>query len=73
MSDRTPKTPGTASIFANALATTRSWLKEDPGAHLHALTCRSCGAPRHEDREDMRCDYCGGQVLGPRDPSGSIP
>lgn len=61
-----PASPALRSVFAVALATTRSWLPQDAGAHTITLTCPGCGAPRHHERDDMRCSYCGGSIVAGR-------
>ncbi len=65
MTDRSSKKPLTGGIFQNALATTPTYAKADPGAGMHnTLTCANCGASReraapHEDPEKLACRYCG--------------
>ena len=47
----------TSSIFANAMATTKTYGNVTGGAET--IRCPTCGAPRMDGQSDMRCGYCG--------------
>lgn len=49
----------TASIFANARATTPVYATQAGG--LGQMKCAACGAPR-KNEGDLNCVYCGGKV-----------
>ena len=49
----------TASIFANAAATSRSMGGAKAGAST--LTCDCCGAPRMKDAATAACEFCGSE------------
>jgi len=49
----------TASIFANARATTQVYATA--GGGLGQMKCAACGAPR-KNEGDLDCVYCGGKV-----------
>ena len=53
--------PSTASIFANAMATTRTYGSVQAGSG--AMTCRTCGAPRMGTRERRSCEFCGSDLF----------
>lgn len=47
----------TSSIFANAVATTRTYGSTAAGSET--LRCLTCGAPRMHEQSDLTCGYCG--------------
>ncbi len=65
MADEKPKNT-TASIFANARASTRNYTAGQAGAHTTTLTCQSCGAPRKEGQQSLTCSFCGGHMTRPK-------
>ena len=60
MTEKKPPSPATASIFANALASTPRYVDAGVSAGMHnTLECQNCGAARERDSESMVCRYCG--------------
>ncbi len=61
----------TASIFANAMATSVRPLAQGPGAGVDTLRCSSCGAPRQgaSGAASTSCEFCGRPLLGPKGTS----
>ncbi len=51
--------PTTSSIFANAMATTKTYA--NTGAGSKTLGCETCGAPRMHGNEALVCGYCGSE------------
>ncbi len=47
----------TSSIFANAMATTKTYASQAGGSET--VRCPTCGAPRMDGSESMVCGYCG--------------
>ena len=60
----------TASIFANAMATSVRPLAQGPGAGVDTLRCTSCGAPRQgaSGAASTSCEFCGRPLLGQKGP-----
>lgn len=58
----TPPANTTASIFANARATTPNYSAMGAAAGLSQMKCKSCGAPRKSTEEIGACGYCGGAI-----------
>jgi len=56
-----PPAPTTASIFANARATTPNY-GGSVNAGMNQMKCTSCGAPRKTDGDALVCVYCGGTL-----------
>ena len=56
-----PPAPTTASIFANARATTANY-GGAVKAGMGQMKCTTCGAPRRNDADGLACVYCGGTV-----------
>jgi hypothetical protein len=55
-----PAAPTTASIFANARATTPKY--GAVGAGMGQMKCVTCGAPRKRTEGALTCVYCGGRL-----------
>lgn len=58
----TPAVNTTASIFANARATTPNYASAGAAAGVSQMKCKSCGAPRKSLEEIGACGYCGGKI-----------
>lgn len=50
----------TSSIFANAMATTKTYGKTE--SKTSTITCPACGAPRTQGDDSLTCRYCGGEL-----------
>jgi hypothetical protein len=59
----TPPANTTASIFANARATTPNYSALGAAAGMSQMKCKSCGAPRKSTEEIGACGYCGGPIV----------
>ncbi len=59
-----PPAPTTASIFANARATTPNYMTHGGAvkAGMNQMKCTSCGAPRKTESDALLCVYCGGTL-----------
>ena len=51
----------TASIFANAMATSRNMTAAGVKAGASTLSCDCCGAPRMKDAATAVCEFCGSE------------
>jgi hypothetical protein len=52
----------TASIFANARATTPNYSAMGAKAGIEETKCKTCGGPRRHTGDLGACDYCGAQL-----------
>jgi len=52
----------TASIFANARATTPNYASLGTKAGVETTKCKTCGGPRRHTGDLGPCDYCGAQL-----------
>lgn len=55
-------TISTSSIFANAMATTQSFMGQAQGAGVSTVSCPCCGAPRRDGSESLTCEFCGSEI-----------
>jgi hypothetical protein len=59
---QTVAAPTTASIFANARATTPKYSSMGTKAGIEETKCKTCGGPRRHTGDLGPCDYCGAQL-----------